>query len=290
MGGQRCDMPERRHVFFDLDGTLTESKTPITARMTELLHSLIEVADVGVISGAVRRQMLAQIPWLSQYPVYVMPQSGNETYFNDMLMWRSELDEEVLALILAHVAKIRSSTSYERAISGYALDGNDIVELRGGQVSFSMIGHNAPLSRKVLFDPTASIRKSLLKEFPFENELAEVNIGGTTNLDYTRRGWNKAGNVTRLTTELGWCLDRCTYVGDRLHEGGNDYVMVPIMECHGVSGPTETAKTIERILGDQLAVSLVTGTSLKQWGTELVIDPTEGALTFGDRVLKVESG
>lgn len=271
-------MQERQHVFFDLDGTLTESKTPITARMTELLHSLIETADVGVISGAVRRQMLAQIPWLSKYPVYVMPQSGNETYFNDMLMWRNELDGEAVTLVLAHIAKIRSSASYERTVSGYERDENDIVELRGGQVSFSMIGHNALLSRKSSFDPTASIRGALLKEFPFESELAEVNIGGTTNLDYTRKGWNKAGNVTRLTTELGWCLNRCMYIGDRLHEGGNDYVMVPIMECHSVSGPTETAQIIERILCDQLAVSLVTDANLKQGGTKLVIEPAEGGL------------
>lgn len=247
-------MQERRHVFFDLDGTLTESRTPIAARMTELLRALLEVADVGVTSGAVHRQMLAQIPWLSEYPIYVMPQSGNETYFNKRLMWRNRLDEETLAFIRAHIEEIRSSASYKRIVFGYVLDEEDIVEFRGGQVSFSMIGHNALLSRKVLFDPDASIRRALLKEFPFECELAEVNIGGTTNLDYTRRGWNKAGNITRLTTQLGWWLDQCTYVGDRLHEGGNDYVMVPVMACESVRGPADTACIIERILSDDRSI------------------------------------
>jgi phosphomannomutase len=241
-------MQERQHVFFDLDGTLTESRTKITARMTALLHALFKVADVGVISGAVHRQMLAQIPWLSECPIYVMPQSGNESYLNDRLIWRNELDEATLACIRTHIEEIRSSASYKRIVSAYVPDEKDIVEFRGGQVSFSMIGHNALLSRKTLFDPDASIRRALLKEFPFDSELAEVNIGGTTNFDYTRKGWNKAGNVTRLTTQLGWGLKRCMYIGDRLHEGGNDYVMVPVMACQSVGGPIDTACVIERIL------------------------------------------
>jgi hypothetical protein len=243
-------MQERRHVFFDLDGTLTESRTLITARMTELLQALLEVADIGVISGAVQRQMRAQIPWLDDYPIYVMPQSGNETYFRNRLLWRNKLDEETLGFIQTHIEELRGSPSYKRIVFDYVLDENDIVEFRGGQVSFSMIGHNAPLSRKTLFDPDAAKRKALLKEFPFECGLAEVNIGGTTNLDYTRRGWNKAGNVTRLTTQLGWRLDQCTYIGDRLHEGGNDYVMVPIMACESVTGPADTARCIERMLSE----------------------------------------
>lgn len=243
-------MQERRHVFFDLDGTLTESRTAITARMTELLQALLEIADVGVISGAVHRQMLAQIPWLSEYPIYVMPQSGNETYLNSKLMWRNKLDEETLAMIGAHIEKLRHSDSYKRIVAHHVLDERDIVEYRGGQVSFSMIGHNALLARKMLFDPDASVRRALLKEFPFENDLAEVNIGGTTNLDYTRKGWNKAGNVARLTKQLFWNLDHCVYIGDRLHEGGNDYVMIPVMACQSVAGPLDTAVLIEKLLID----------------------------------------
>lgn len=243
-------MQERQHIFFDLDGTLTESRTRITATMTGLLHALLKVADVGVISGAAHRQMLAQIPWLSESPIYVMPQSGNESYLNNRLIWRNELDEATLACIRTHIEQIRRGALYKRIASAYVPDEDDIVEFRGGQVSFSMIGHNALLSRKTMFDPDAAKRSALLSEFPFDSELAEVNIGGTTNLDYTRKGWNKAGNVTRLTTQLGWGLSRCMYIGDRLHERGNDYVMVPVMACRSVGGPVDTARVIERILAD----------------------------------------
>ncbi len=41
----------KKLIVFDLDGTLAESKSPIDAEMSELLHDLLGTVKVAVISG-----------------------------------------------------------------------------------------------------------------------------------------------------------------------------------------------------------------------------------------------
>ena len=48
-------------VIFDLDGTLAESKQPITSEMAHLLARLLEHKKVAVISGGALPQFLSQI-------------------------------------------------------------------------------------------------------------------------------------------------------------------------------------------------------------------------------------
>ena len=53
-------------IIFDLDGTLAKSKSPIDKEMADLLSSLLEVAQVAVISGGnwsqFEKQVLNHLP------------------------------------------------------------------------------------------------------------------------------------------------------------------------------------------------------------------------------------
>jgi hypothetical protein len=44
-------------IVFDLDGTLAESKSPLDAEMSALLHELLGIVKVAVISGALGRSL-----------------------------------------------------------------------------------------------------------------------------------------------------------------------------------------------------------------------------------------
>jgi len=41
----------KKLIVFDLDGTLAESKSPLDAEMSGLLHDLLGIVKVAVISG-----------------------------------------------------------------------------------------------------------------------------------------------------------------------------------------------------------------------------------------------
>src|SRR3546814_15775210 len=48
-------------------------------------------------------------------------------------------------------------------------------------------------------------------------------MGGTTSIDVTREGVDKAYGLERLSCESGIPLDAMLFVGDAIFPGGNDY-------------------------------------------------------------------
>lgn len=237
---------ERPHVFFDMDGTLTESRSVIDVEMLKLLTILTPIADVSIISGATIDQMWKQVP--QKLDVHRMAQSGNETYVHDKVMWINKIPYALIPFIEEHIKVVMECELFKNAVKDYVIDAEDQVEFRGAQVSFSFIGHNADREVKAKFDPYGLLRQEIILSFPVEHEDIEVRVGGTTCLDYTRRGWNKAGNIQRLMAWRGWTADKCVYVGDALRPGGNDEVMLGVMTCVPTTGPTETMEIIRSLI------------------------------------------
>lgn len=240
--------PERPHVFFDMDGTLTESRSLISVEMEGLLNKLKRYADVIIISGADEEQMMKQIPVLHFTGNYIMAQSGNHTLNEVRQMWKNELSDELIGEIQRHINYIQMDARYLEVTNGKVADTDDLVQLRGGQISFSLIGHNADKQLKNEFDPGGLFRQELIMTYPLEHEGIEVRVGGTTCLDYTKYGCNKAGNIQRLLQWRGWNADKCLYVGDAFHPGGNDEVMMGVLPTREVKGPDETMVLIEDLI------------------------------------------
>ena len=76
-----------------------------------------------------------------------------------------------------------------------------------------------------------------------------VRLGGTTSVDVTRPGIDKAYGIRKLREVLGIDIPDMIFVGDALFPGGNDY---PAKEAGvvsiEVSGPGETELVIETLV------------------------------------------
>jgi hydroxymethylpyrimidine pyrophosphatase-like HAD family hydrolase len=86
-------------------------------------------------------------------------------------------------------------------------------------------------------------------------------MGGTTSIDVTKPGIDKAYGVRKLRDILGISLKEMIFIGDALFTGGNDY---PAEQAGvfsiPVRGPEDTKRVIEAIIaclddGDQQADS-----------------------------------
>jgi hydroxymethylpyrimidine pyrophosphatase-like HAD family hydrolase len=76
-----------------------------------------------------------------------------------------------------------------------------------------------------------------------------VKIGGTTTIDVTKHGINKAYGVRQLAAHLSLPLESMLYVGDELRPGGNDDVVkLSGIPTRAVTGPDETLAVIEELL------------------------------------------
>jgi phosphomannomutase len=125
----------------------------------------------------------------------------------------------------------------------------EVIEDRGSQITFSALGQQAPLEEKKEWDPDFTKRKKikalldkLIPEFC-------VRLGGTTSIDVTKPGIDKAYGIRKLRDTLGIAIREMIFVGDALFPGGNDY---PAEEAGVVSirvrDPNESKRVIEAIV------------------------------------------
>jgi HAD superfamily hydrolase (TIGR01484 family) len=242
----------KKLFVFDLDGTLAESKSSVTAAMALLLQDLLGVMKVAVISGGswtqFEDQLLAPFPSPRGFEnLLLLPTCGTQLYRFDKV-WTKVYSEDLTAqqrdLIIS---------SLQRALetSGVRVDHvwGEAIEDRGSQVTLSVLGQRAPLSAKQGWDPDFAKRRKITAILqPMLADFA-VNMGGTTSIDVTKPGIDKAYGIGKLREQLDLTLGEMLFAGDAIFDGGNDY---PVQEA-GVDSilvrdATETARVIQTVI------------------------------------------
>lgn len=243
-------------LFFDLDGTLAESKQPLTADMAALLAKLLARTKVGVISGGALSQFLRQV--VERLPqdanianLYLLPTSGAALYEWREEGWRKVYEERISE---TDTAKIEAALRDAAAASGIGESAEKTwgpqIEYRGGQVTFSALGQLAPPDVKKAWDPDHAKRLTL--QAAVERRLPAgfaAAMGGATTIDVTKYGVDKAYGIHRLSERLHLPESSMLYVGDELVPNGNDEpVFKTNVQTYAVSGPNDTAQVIESLL------------------------------------------
>lgn len=242
-------------VIFDLDGTLTESKQPLTDEMAALITKLLAETRVAVISGGALSQFLKQI--VSRLPVdtnlsdlYLLPTSGAALYEYRGDEWKkiyeerlSEKDKDAIESAMIEAAKETGTINFMAPSWG------ERIEYRGGQVTLSALGQQAALPMKKAWDPTHKKRYALQENIAARLPGFSVGIGGATSIDVTKRGIDKAYGLRKLCDRLGIDESDALYVGDELEKGGNDEAVYKTeAETKTVSDPADTMKLIKALL------------------------------------------
>jgi phosphomannomutase len=250
-----------RLVAFDLDDTLASSNSPLDPRMADLLVSLLDVAEVCVISGGQIAQFQMQV--IDNLPatdatvlerLHLMPTCGTQYYRHVGGEWT-----QIYAQNLSGDEKRRALAAVESAARelGYweSETWGPILEDRGSQITFSALGQAAPVAAKVAWDPTGAKKNELRAAVQAQLPDLEVRSGGSTSVDITRQGIDKAYGMTRLAELTGVPLEEMLFVGDRLDENGNDYpVKLLGVECVAVEGWEDTAEYVEKLIAEARSI------------------------------------
>ncbi len=228
-----------RHLFFDLDDTLTPTRSPISKEMQTILLDLRTKRDIIVVSGARVEQIRKQMG--DNFPAYYLGQNGNQAHNNIVgeCLWHHVLKDDEKEEVLRHIQSIPRTWIVSNE--------SDLIEDRECQISYSLIGHNENLEKKKSFDPDRAIRRRILEDFPFVSEKMEVKIGGTTCFDYFRKGAHKGSNIEKFIKLMGWEKENCAYVGDALVPGGNDETVIGIIDTVSVANQDETLELLRLV-------------------------------------------
>jgi phosphomannomutase len=247
---------KRRVIAFDLDNTLADSKSPITKKMAGLLTELLTGFEVCVISGGKFAQFEQQLlnhlnaPRRTLTGLHLMPTCGTRYLRFDAgarawkQVYAEDLTPEQRARIVAALDKGADALGYRpKKLWGAQ------IEDRGSQVTFSALGQEAPVPRKEAWDPDGSKKRKLRAYVAKLIPEFEVRVGGSTSIDVTKPGVDKAYGIKKLIELLAITKEDVMFVGDRLRRGGNDYPVKAMgVDALEVSGWRDTALVIQTIL------------------------------------------
>lgn len=248
-----------RLVAFDLDDTLAPSKSPVPQRMLDVFSRLLEQTTVAVISGGnfeqFESQLVSQLDGADSVSeaalerLHLLPTCGTRYERREAGAWhtvyREHLSEEERDGALTALRE-----EAQRLGLWEAEPWGEILEDRGSQVTFSALGQRAPVDAKHAWDPTGERKNTLRAAVAARLPGLEVRSGGSTSVDITRRGIDKAYGMRKLEEHTGISLDDMLFVGDRLDPDGNDYPVKAMgVKCHAVSGWEDTAAYLEEMLG-----------------------------------------
>ena len=242
----------KKLIVFDLDGTLAESKSALDEEMAQLLRGLLEVARVAIISGGdwpqFEHQLLTSLDRAADLrSLSLLPTCGTKFYQYETT-WVQRYAEE---LTTSEIAEITGALQHALHAVGNepSETWGEQIENRGTQVTFSALGQQAPLVAKQEWDPDFAKRQAMKAVLDVSLPTYSVRLGGTTSIDVTRLGIDKAYGIHRLVEALDISIDEMIFVGDALFPGGNDY---PAREAGvdsiQVAGPQETKRVIETII------------------------------------------
>lgn len=242
----------KKLIVFDLDGTLTESKSPLNQEMASLIERLLTISKVAIISGGSWKQfevqLLSHIKKLEHlHNLILLPVCGTQLYqYNSD--WKILYAEDLTALEKNKIIAALEQASKKSELQNQKIWGA-VIEDRGSQITYSALGQFAPISEKKKWDPDFLKRKLLKQKLDTLIPEFSVRLGGTTSIDITKKGIDKAYGIKKLRDILKIPINEMIFIGDALLPDGNDYPVkttgiatVVIKDCN------ETKLVIEVII------------------------------------------
>ena len=253
-------------IVFDLDGTLTRTKSPMDPEMAALVMRLLAVKKVAVIGGGKYR--LFQTLFLQRLKapghllknLFLFPTTATSFYAYKS-GWK-----KIYALYLSGAQRRKIKKAFQDVFReiGYKHPRRvygRVIEDRGTQVTFSALGQDvvAVLGEKrgVLLKEKwlrenrdikmriARYLTNLLPEF-------EVRAAGFTSIDVTKKGIDKGYGLKQIEKYAGERIKNMVFFGDAIFPGGNDYGIIRTgVDYIPVTGPAETKKIIRALLKNQ---------------------------------------
>lgn len=269
---ERRDM--KKVLAFDIDQTLNIAKTPITDKTAGILAECLNYFEICPISGQKFDQFLiqivnrlievAEVTPAQLMHLHLFVAQGTQYYRynplannNDGASYDEKNWEEVYSFPLTKNEVQIISQAIEAAAkelgfweSDKLQAGDQIIENRLSQVTFSALGQKAGTKEKYAWDPDCKKRQKIAKR---AKELAPdftFEIGGTTSINAVKPGMNKAFGMTHMMDELKVSRDKILYFGDMTQPGGNDYPVVEMgIETITVRNHEDTEFALKGILG-----------------------------------------
>lgn len=236
-------------LLFDIDGTLTDPRQPMTMDMEEFLMEIKKNNNVelGIVGGSDFIKAHEQIGKnIFNIFKYVFSENGLVFYKNGELIHKKSLrdyfSQSQINNFINKTLKILSKIELPVKTGTF-------IEYRNGMLNISPIGRACSKEERDEFEKLDNIhkyRENMIDQLKilFPEMKLQYSIGGQISFDVFPVGMNKT-----------FCLDyienkEIYFFGDKTHCGGNDYEIYNDSRTKGfhVNNYTETKKYVSELI------------------------------------------
>ena len=206
-------------IAFDLDGTLTQHKTPLDPKNKAVLDRLAEKYKLLMAGAGQCRRIFDQ---MGHFPIDIVGNYGMqyaeynpETKDIDILRNDSftACDKETVEERVNALRRDYGYTEYK---------GNSVEYHPSGCVTFAILGTKAKQEDKLAFDPDRQKRRAIYADICEVFSDYTVFVGGSSSFDMAPFPFDKAYALSKYCADHGISHDEVVYIGDDYGEGGND--------------------------------------------------------------------
>lgn len=201
---------------FDLDGTLTQHKSTLEAGCRAVLTELSERYQLVMVCAGGCERVYQQ---MDRFPIDIIGFYGME--FSTVTDGRFQImDKAQIGNDKAEVAAKIELLRNELGFTNY--DGASVEFHDSGMITFPLIGTNAPLDRKLAFDPDRRKRRKCYERVCEVFDTYNVFVGGSSSFDMAPKPYRKQYALEQYLDKCGIAKSQIVYFGDDYGFGGND--------------------------------------------------------------------
>ena len=205
-------------IAFDLDGTLTQHRSPLGEKNRALLDRLREKYQLLMVGAGACMRIFGQ---MNEYPIDIIGNYGMQT---------AQYDPETKTLQILENAQCEPDRERTLRVCAELREKYGFTEFAGepvefhasGMVTFPLLGTKADIADKLAFDPDRSRRKVMYDDVKAAFPGSTVFIGGSSSFDIAPFPFNKLYALDRYCEKHGLTHSEIADVGDDYGIGGND--------------------------------------------------------------------
>ena len=245
-----------RIFIFDVDGTLTPSRLPMTKEFQKFFEQWASKNRFYLVTGSDLPKLQEQVPDdILELSAGIFTCCGNQ-------FWKPDPSIINISAELIYDNKFKPPENLltylgeELRMSDYPVKAGNHIEDRGSMLNFSIVGRNCTLSQRedyYRYDNLVSERKRISTHIREQWLKLDAVIGGQISIDIYPKGMDKSQVFDIIEQERLVKPDEYIFIGDRTEKGGNDYPLALLMDntdnCdfYQTDGWEHTQKILEKL-------------------------------------------
>lgn len=205
-------------IAMDLDGTLSQHKSPLPEKTKQALLSLSKKYKLVMVGAG---QVMRIWNQMEQFPIDIIGNYGLQYAEYDTNTKSLNIKRDLV--FDCDRESVSKRVAFFREKYGFTKFSGESVEYHpSGCVTFAILGTKANATDKLSFDPDRKKRRAIYNEIVEAFPEYTVFVGGSSSFDMAPKPYDKRYALEIYCAEKCYSPDEVVFIGDDYGEGGND--------------------------------------------------------------------